>query len=66
MVSMASPRQSLHAGGAIDATGKQIHEAVHGLRLIARRLASRQLANERDDGGLLRFRKSKKRMHCLL
>ena len=66
VMSKAAARQSLHAGGAIDATGKQVHEAVHGLRLIARRLAPYQLADQRDDGGLLRFRKSKERMHCLL
>ena len=65
VVSKTPARQSLHTG-AIDAAGKKVHEAVHGQRLIARRLAPYQLANERDDGGLLRFRKSKKRMHCLL
>jgi hypothetical protein len=66
VVSKAPARQSLHAGGAVNAAGKKVHEAVDGLRLIARRLAPDQLADERDDGGLLRFRKSKKRMHCLL
>ena len=62
----AATRQSLHIGGSIQPAGQQVHEAVHGLRLIARRLAPCQLANECDDGGLLRFRKSKERMHCLL
>ena len=66
VASKASARQSLHAGGAINAAGKKVHDAVHGLRLIARRLAPYQLADERDDGGLLRFGKSKERMHCLL
>lgn len=66
VVSKAATRQSLHTGGAINAAGKKVHEAVHGLRLIARRLAPYQLANQCDDGGLLRFRKSKERMHCLL
>ena len=59
-------RQGLHIGGSIQAAGQKVHEAVDGLRLIARRLAPCQLAYECDDGRLLRFRKSKKRMHCLL
>ena len=58
--------QSLHVCRAVQTAGQKVHEAVDGLRLIARRLASCQLANQCDDGRLLRFRKSKKRMHCLL
>ena len=66
MMAEASAWQRLHIGGAFQTLGEQVHEAVHGLRLIARRLAAGQLANESDDGRLLRLRKSKERMHCLL
>ncbi len=62
----AAAWQSLHVYRAVQTAGQKIHEAVDGLRLVARRLAPCQLANQCDDGRLLRFRKSKKRMHCLL
>jgi hypothetical protein len=58
--------QGFHIGGSIQTVGQKIYEAVYGLRLVAGRLAPGQLANECDDGRLLRFRKSKERMHCLL
>ena len=66
VIAEAAAGQRLHVGRSIQTVGQKIHEAVDGLRLIARRLASGQLANECDDGRLFRFRKSKKRMHCLL
>ena len=61
-----APRQGLHTGGSFHPASQKVHEAVDGLRLIAGRFASGQLANQRDDLGLFRLRKSKERMHCLL
>ena len=66
MMTEAATRQGLYIAGAIQAASQKADEAVNGLRLIARRLAPGQLANQCDDGGLFRFRKSKERMHCLL